>query len=496
MELSTELNDSTDGPAPRKLSKRVMVAFAAGQFAEGVKNQAFNVFVIFYYQQVLGVPGTLTGIALGIALLFDAFSDPIAGVASDRLRSRWGRRHPFMAAAAIPLGIALYLIFNPPAGLSEFSLFLWLTGFAVLVRGALTCYHVPHLALGAEMCQDYNQRSVMFGLSSYASIGAMALTSFLGFRYFFPTTEQYTPGHLNPDAYVAFAAFFAILSAGSILLCVWGTASEIKHLKVLPNPAALNLRTFGRQFADVFANRNFRALFFGLVLASMSLTLEAAMGSYSGPHFWGLTTEQMSVLPIATLAGMTAGLFFIAPITRVLDKKLALILPAVTSLVIANFVIISRLLELSWLPPLGSDALVTVLLVRGFLAALCYPVVFASLNSMFADVADELELSSGERREGVLFSTRSFSTKATASLGALMAGISLDVINFPQNASVGEVPETVIWNLGLVEGPIAGGITLLGVLLYMTYGLNRDRHREIVTAIEARRSAQPAEPAA
>ena len=76
----------------RRLSLPTMFAFGTGQISEGVKNQAFNVFVLFYYQQVIGIPGSLAGLALAIAMIFDAVSDPLAGVVSDRLRSRWGRR--------------------------------------------------------------------------------------------------------------------------------------------------------------------------------------------------------------------------------------------------------------------------------------------------------------------------------------------------------------------------------------------------------------------
>ena len=78
-----------------------MLSYGIGQAAEGFKNQAFNIFLLFYYQQVVGIPGTLAGLALGIALFFDAISDPAAGVISDRFRSRWGRRHPFMFISAI-----------------------------------------------------------------------------------------------------------------------------------------------------------------------------------------------------------------------------------------------------------------------------------------------------------------------------------------------------------------------------------------------------------
>ena len=115
-----------------------MAAFGIGQAAEGIKNAGFNTFLLFYYQQVLGVSGSLTGLALGIALFFDAVTDPVAGALSDRFKSRWGRRHPFLLVAAPPLAVSFYLLFNPPGGLSEIQAFLWLVVFAVLVRGSLT----------------------------------------------------------------------------------------------------------------------------------------------------------------------------------------------------------------------------------------------------------------------------------------------------------------------------------------------------------------------
>ena len=144
---------------PSALTFNTKFAYGIGQLAEGLKNSALSTFVLFYYNQVLGLSGTLAGTAILIALLFDAVSDPLAGSLSDNWRSRWGRRHPFMYASALPLGIAFFFLFSPPEGLSEFSLFLWLTVTVVLTRGAMTLYHVPHIALGAELSEDYDERT-------------------------------------------------------------------------------------------------------------------------------------------------------------------------------------------------------------------------------------------------------------------------------------------------------------------------------------------------
>jgi Na+/melibiose symporter-like transporter len=95
-----------------------------------VKQSAFSTFLFFYYNQVLGLSGALAGMAALMALLVDAITDPMVGRLSDRFKSRWGRRHPFMLAGAIPFGIAIMVLFAPPDGLSQMQLFSWMLGGA------------------------------------------------------------------------------------------------------------------------------------------------------------------------------------------------------------------------------------------------------------------------------------------------------------------------------------------------------------------------------
>ena len=83
------------------------LAYGVGQAAEGLKNGAFGIFVLFYYNQVLGLSGTLAGLAIGVALVFDSVSDPLAGSVSDHWRSKLGRRHPFLYAAIIPMAASM-----------------------------------------------------------------------------------------------------------------------------------------------------------------------------------------------------------------------------------------------------------------------------------------------------------------------------------------------------------------------------------------------------
>jgi Na+/melibiose symporter-like transporter len=473
----------------RRLSQPTMLAFGIGQAAEGFKNQAFAVFLLFYYQQVVGISGTLAGLAVGIALFFDAITDPIAGVLSDRFKSRWGRRHPFMLAAAIPLAVSFVCLFSPPDSLSEFGAFLWLTVFAILVRGSITLFYVPHLALGAEMAHDYNQRSLVFAYSTVFSITAMALVTFIGYRYFFPTTELYSPGTLNPEAYTSFAITFAVAMVVVILVCCAGTAREIPFLRKSTDLERLTPRVFFGNFGHVFRNQSFRLIFVGMIMSTFAIGVESIFGPYMGVHFWGLPTERLAFISIATLVGLWIGLPLAPMLTRKLDKRWALVAPAIFVVINANAALCLRLADVSWFPSNDSPWIFWIYFTRYLLQGICLPVILSSFNSMFADIADEVELETGKRREGVIYAARSFANKAVAAFGALVGGILLDLIAFPRGAVAGTVPGETLWWLGFVEGPASSIISLAGVLFYIRYRINRKRHAEIMAEIDRRNAA-------
>ena len=123
------------------------LAYGFGQMAEAVKNTSFELFLFFYYNQVLGLSGSLVGLALLIALCVDGLSDPLIGSLSDGWRSRWGRRHPWMYLAALPLALSFYLLFSPPGDSSPGLLFAWLVGFCD--DGARCDDALPRAAYGA-----------------------------------------------------------------------------------------------------------------------------------------------------------------------------------------------------------------------------------------------------------------------------------------------------------------------------------------------------------
>ena len=205
---------------------------------------------------------------------------------------------------------------------------MWLTLFAVLVRTSLTFHYIPHLALGADMAHDYNQRSTLFALSTVFAITAMAVISIVGYGVFFPTTQEFSPGTLNPAPYFGFSVAVAVAMFMVIMICCFGTAKEIPHLHQTQTSQALNRRWVILIYRQVFANRSFRMIFAGMVLSTFAVAVEAILSPFMGVHFWGLRTEQLALIPIATIVGLWLGLPVAAWLTRKLDKRLALVIPA------------------------------------------------------------------------------------------------------------------------------------------------------------------------
>ena len=96
------------------LTARARLLYSSGVVNYALKDAAFGAFILFYYKQVLGLSGTLTGIAIAISIIWDAVSDPLVGAWSDNLRTRWGRRHPLMLASVLPIALSFIALFAPP----------------------------------------------------------------------------------------------------------------------------------------------------------------------------------------------------------------------------------------------------------------------------------------------------------------------------------------------------------------------------------------------
>ena len=462
-------------------------AYGVGQFAEGLKNTAFVVFVLFYYNQVLGLPGTMAGAALFVALLFDAVTDPLAGSLSDNHRSRLGRRHPFMYASALPLGLAFTGLFWPPAGLGEWGLCAWLTAFATLTRAAMTLYHVPHLAMGAEMTENFSERTRIVAFRQFFGTAGFAAASLIGLGWFFAAERG---GRLAVDNYGPYAVVLAILMVVTVWYSAFGTRAEIPYLAD-PVERASHRNPIARLVLDLregLGNASFRWLFFGVLIVFVMAGVNNALDLYMYQYFWDLGSSEMLYLQMATVVGLMLGVFFTTPLLRRTGKLFGVLFGTIVWTLFQLIPVVSRLLDA--FPANGTETLVYTLFGFKFVQGLVLQQAFVSFGSMMADVADEHDLATGVRQEGIFFGAIAFSSKATSGVGTLIGGVGLDLIAWPRGPEIqtaADVPPETIVNLGILYGPVVAAFAIVSVWCYSHYGITRERHAQILRDLNARR---------
>ena len=468
------------------INTRERFAYGMGQTAEGLLTSSFTVFLFFYYNQVLDLSGTYTGTALLLSLLFDAVSDPWMGAVSDRTRTRWGRRHPFLFASALPLGLFVVLLFSPPAGLSDLGLFAWLATFAILARLALTFFFVPHSSLGAELTSDYQDRSNIVALRSFFSQAGYLVALALGFGIFFADSPGYPNGQLNSAAYSPYAVAIGGLMSVTILLSAFGTMSRIPYLTHTPDNPKLTLRQFFSENFEVLSNPNFRALFLGVFGAWAVTGAYFSIMLHGYIHFWKLDSQQIFIIVVAGQITSTISMLVWAYLSRFLEKNFVFIIGIAWWCIFVGIPPILALLGM--LPPDSHSLYLPILVAFWITASFGGAAGGVSSGSMVADCVDDHELKSGRRQEGNFFGVYGFSAKALIGIGAWLGGVILDLIEFPTNAVPGTVAEETLVNLALAMGPFCaiGGLASLVFLFW--YRIPKARQQQTLAELVKRRS--------
>ncbi len=468
---------------------KTKLAFGIGAAGESIATFGFTTFAFFYYTQVLHLPGTLAGLATTISLIVDAVSDPLMGAISDRWRSRWGRRHPFMITAAIPLGVAFFCIFSPPTDLSDWALFVWLTTFTVLMRLFVTMFNIPHLALGAEMSEDYLQRSVIMSYNAIFGWVGGAGIFLLAQLVYFRETEQYENGLLNQLAYPEFGFTASLLIVTGMLACSWWTRDRIPPLPKAGKSAVFKSRVMLRELLEVLSNRNYLMLLLGLLFLAVTLGTRATIELHMNTYFWELVPSELAWFPLGSGIGFILAFVLIKQLHLQFDKRGTAVGALVLLAFFATAPVVGRFLDM--MPSNEHMALLPLLIFFSGAGYCMFAVLNVSVMSMLADIADQHELKTGNRREGMFYSARTFFSKATTALGTLVGGIAIDIIEFPSGAKPGEVPQEILTQLGLLDGPISVIPALIAIYFYSRYAITKQEHSDIRLALNARSSHAP-----
>jgi len=475
-------------PLPRGL----VVAYGTGQAAEGIANYLLTSLLLFYYTSVLGLSGELAGLALMLGFVFDAITDPLIAVASDRTRSRWGRRHPYLFSSAVPLGAGLVLAFRPPEFVSSQSeLFLWLLLIVVVIRAAITLFHVPHMALGAELSSDYDERTRVVKARSIAGvIGTASIITF----YFALLSAHESPAHsdirLNPAPYEVYALVAGIAAGLAVLISAIGTLSAVPQLlgtAERDQPQSL-FRTALEDLTATLRIPAFRALVLGLTLCSLSWGFSSAMQTHLALYFWHVSLIVQGIAGLSVTLGILGGVAFWGRLAARTDKKIAFLSGMAWY---TFFAATAPLMKVAgFFPAEGTTAHTVAYAGVSFMMAFGVAAQLVLSASMMADVSDQDELESGIRREGVFFGAHSFATKLANGLGAALGGILYEVVGLTKGVAPADAPAAAGAQIGLTSGILIAVLVGAGTLTFRHYDLSRGRHSAIRAALDAREEAE------
>jgi Na+/melibiose symporter-like transporter len=486
-------------PIRPKLTIPIKMALGLGWPPEVIVLIAFELFVLFFYTQVLGLSGTLTGAALFVAMCLDGLADPILGTLSDNLRKApWGRRHTLMFLAPIPMGLFFALVFMPPAFLHGLGLFVWLTVTVVACRVSTALFIIPNSAQIAEMSRESDVRASLSIYRSVAQTVFQLALLWLSFKVFFAPSAHFANGQEDRANYPLFgmawgAVLFVItaLSAAGTYRFMRAVEDSTPMEQAKPMSAARFLRSWK---VALTGNPNVRVVFLGAVTMVAASGIARTLTSHMAIYFWELTPGQIANWQLVTIPGMLVGLFLARYLLKFSDMK-PLILVSMAAIYLSY--ILPAALKLMGLFPANAPALVDdTLLAANLVQGLGFGVIGIVSALMCAQTADEEELLLGGPEQGLLFGFIFLGTKLGSGLGKLLSGMALDMIKFPVGKPRAAIGQAVIDNLALTQivwVVVLGGLSLI---LWGGYSITNRRHAEIKDALALRAAARLAESAA
>jgi GPH family glycoside/pentoside/hexuronide:cation symporter len=230
---------------------RFKLLYGSGALVDGIITAALTYFLLFYLTAVCGLSGSFAGSALLIGLLMDALVEPAVGLLSDNTRSRMGRRLPYLLYGTLPVAILFALLFSIPSSLGHAPLLVYATFCSMAVRIGQSVFNIPYVAVGAEVTDDYAERSSITSYRVCFSMLGIFLTIGLGLGLFMSGPS----GLLNRGAYVPFGWTCAALIAAGGFCGALATRGVLPRLHVSDRAHGPVLTTFLFEIRDILRNR-------------------------------------------------------------------------------------------------------------------------------------------------------------------------------------------------------------------------------------------------
>ena len=441
------------------------LAYAAPAFALAVVGIPVYVYIPKFYSDVVGVNITALGYILLSVRIFDALTDPAIGYLSDRARTRFGRRRPFIASGAVLVALSMFLLFNPPFASTTVET-IWFGVSIYLLFLFWTMVTVPYESLGPEITFDYHERTSLFGMRDGLLIaGTLAAASSPALVQWLFNLSSDPAGERSKFFWIA--AVYSPLVIGTCLWCVLSIRERQPHVKH-------QVQGLWHNFRQVTRNRPFVILLLAYTVSAIGNNLPATL-----ILFYVEYVLQSKFADLFLMLYFVTGIIFLPGwiiISRRTGKKAAWL----ASMVVNT----GAFIGVFFLGP--GDEIIYGILV--FLSGIGFGATLAIPSAIQADVIDYDELLTGERREGQYIGLWSISKKFAAAIGI---GIGLTALGMAGYIPNTEQPPEVLMTLRVLYALVPSLCNLVAIVIAIAYPISGRIHVDIRNAIGRRQAGLP-----
>ena len=439
---------------------------------------AFAVFNMY-----LGIEPWLVGLALTLIRVWDAIVDPIVGWLSDNLRSKWGRRRPFILIAGILSGLGLPILFliSPSwvgikfLGLSVvFWYMIFSTMFYIPIISAFT---VPYYSLGAEMTPDYEERTSIMAYRSMAQkvseLGNFYALRFTNLAWFL------IPGTGQKNTLLGIQVYTAILG---VVMAIFAITIFFKTKERYYDKVVVKVKeriSILSGFGETLRNKSFRQMIIMGGAFTLGTSMVGSLGYYATVFYVSggdkiIGDNWQFWMGVAFMVGGLIGVPLHASLAHHIGKRHAAVIACCIGICGYGGSWFLYTPKIIWLQTIASG-----------LMGMCAASLWMLHSSIGADIIDDDELNTHERREGSFTACASYILKLGNSLGYYFSGLILTWVGFTWKLKV-QAPETILGiRASLASLPVVG--LVIAIIFVLRVPLTKQKVQEIRRKLEERR---------
>jgi GPH family glycoside/pentoside/hexuronide:cation symporter len=453
-----------DQPSSR-IPWRTIVAFGAPAMGSGYMYLLLSLYVMKFATDILLIAPAVMGAIYSLSRIWDAISDPLVGYLSDRTQLRMGRRRSWILASCIPIAGGFYMVFSPPDTLSETGLIVWMAIAVIGFYSAMTLFFVPHLSLGAEISDDYHERSRLFGMrhSAYIIGSILSLVSL----------QLLINAEIEGGDVRGLASELALIAIAVMVLLV---IYAVVKLRERSDFRGRMTATPYQAFRDVWQNPHARLLLVVTFIEYVGSSAIAALTLYVTHYVVGAPAWAPLII-LAYMLPSSASVPLWLPLSRRFGK---------IRVWMGGMLLTGTSFGLMFLLPFfESETLRLVwIIVMAFFAGLANGCGGTLGPSVQGDVIDYDEYMSGERKEGAYFAAWNFVQKSALGFMLLLTGFALQWSGFVPNVEqTTEVKLTMVALYSLF--PLV--CYAIGAYLFSKFKLDEAAYGEIRVALDEKR---------